>query len=467
MYNNDEIQLLIRSFLANFGLFNLIHISFYYRPREDKKLLIEQNLKNGISVVLIMPEYKLCNAFDFGVNLKNNSHDLRAKINFLEKSNLLYKSLFSYDSYRTTFSSNYLVDNLNQPVWWSKEIKKGHLLVIGTDLVTDLVQYTQGDLAAISTDTKKSKWGFNFERINYLYESNLNPLDKYQRYADNWMELFAQIILLLLNVKREPILPNHARGAVIITGDDDQAYIEKYQEQQKVLGKTPITYFMHPLTKHNSKTIKKILNKKHIDIGLHPDALDNPNNYDEFFAEQWQWFCQHFKRKPSSVRNHGFLSDGYWGHLYSWLNKEIYFSSNVPGLDGTIVNGTLLPHRLFINGELTHHWSMLTAIGDGVLFALNYSKEQSAQCVFDLADQILRHPVPGIININLHPQNIDRSMSMHYAVLELIENGFYPMTMQQCYRWFNRNNNLENKRLIKKIVAKKIKNIIYSTGIKV
>ncbi len=140
---------------------------------------------------------------------------------------------------------------------------------------------------------------------------------------------------------------------------------------------------------------------------------------------------------PRSVRNHGFLNDGYWGHLNAWVKNRIEISSNLPGVDGTILNGSLLPARVSREGLLTEHWSILTAIGDGVRFAMGKSGPESAQCIFDLADAIKSSQLPGVIVVNFHPQNVAETHEMHAAVIELIHNGFVAMTMGECLDWFS------------------------------
>ena len=46
--------------------------------------------------------------------------------------------------------------------------------------------------------------------------------------------------------------------------------------------------------------------------------------------------------------------------------------------------------------------------------------------------------MPEIIALNLHPQNFEQTVKMHDAVLNIIESGFYPLAMKQCFNWFNR-----------------------------
>jgi hypothetical protein len=87
------------------------------------------------------------------------------------------------------------------------------------------------------------------------------------------------------------------------------------------------------------------------------------------------------------------------------------------------------------DGTLTEHWSVLTAIGDGVVFALRFTTEQSAACIHGMADKIRSSGVPGLIVLNLHPDNIESTVAMHHAALEVASNGFLPWSMRDCLEW--------------------------------
>src|SRR5262249_52961012 len=126
----------------------------------------------------------------------------------------------------------------------------------------------------------------------------------------------------------------------------------------------------------------------------------------------------------------------YWGHLPHWLASDVRLSANIPGMDGRVPNGSLLPARVAWDGRLTNHWSVLTAIGDGVVFALGKTAEQSAACVPDLADRIRTSGVPGLLVLNLHPDNIESTASMHQAAREVVDSGFLPWTIGDCLNFF-------------------------------
>ena len=139
---------------------------------------------------------------------------------------------------------------------------------------------------------------------------------------------------------------------------------------------------------------------------------------------------------PLSLRNHGFLNDGYWGHLPAWLKHGVSISSNLPGFDGRIMNNSLLPARMVWDGMLTEHWSALTVLGDGVRFAAGMSDKDAAALVSEIADRIRNSGIPGVMVLNLHPQNVAETRAMHLAVREVIRSGFVPWNLKQCLEWF-------------------------------
>jgi hypothetical protein len=240
-----------------------------------------------------------------------------------------------------------------------------------------------------------------------------------------------------MDVPLESILPGHALGAVVLTGDDDQAYLEKYAEQLTLIGDTPITYFLHPLTRHDRRSLVRMKKQHKVNFGIHPDALDAPQRYPELLREQIRWYRHIVGDAPTELRNHGFLSDGYWGHLEHWMNYGIRTSANLPGVDGRVINGSLLPARMYWNGVLTPHWSVLTPLGDGMRFALGMSDQTAAQRIVEFADRIRSDHLPGVIVINLHPQNVAETRAMHGAILEIVRAGFLAWSLRDCIEWFS------------------------------
>jgi hypothetical protein len=426
-------------FLRTFGLqFQSIKnkgfsFKILIEPGNKQLDIVLKTLKSPSLTLIIKPQSDFINY----LSIQKTSIEIPRRLFSSSKNlpNFCFKTLHSYESYQAQCLQSLLTDQDNNHVWSLYKVERSFIIIIGTDIIKDLITFQQGNRLNLSQRNNKL-WGFNFERPNYLYEGIFNPLQPYRRYADEWGFFLASVISITLDIPLQPILPNNAKGAIIITGDDDQAYLDKYKKQLDILGKdTPITYFMHPLTRHTQETFATMLNNPNIDIGIHPDALDMPDKYGTLFGLQASWFRGKFGKNAASVRNHGYLNDGYWGHLKYWLQEKVHFSSNIPGLDGNILSGSLLPTRVYHNNVLTYHYSILTAIGDGLIFIHGINDKQGKKYIYNLADSILNSPIPGIIVINLHPQNIDLTLELHYAVLDLIKNGFYPMTMSSCLDW--------------------------------
>ncbi|WP_375788893.1 lipid II:glycine glycyltransferase FemX [Bradyrhizobium sp. Pha-3] len=410
-----------------------------YRPSHADLATARSVLAEGGCVVAVLPSAQF--ARDFGVETQAGSISsptvLRARLADSKAWSRL-RTLHSYMCFAADGDSTTIVENSQQePVWLHRQTgDRGSVVFIGTDLASDLMRYRQGDPAAASKRPSDPMWGIAGERPNYLFEGQLAGESLRERPADWWCEALADALVRLCGRSRLPILPNGAVGAVVITGDDDQAALSRYAQQRQALGALPVTYFLHPLTKHTPETLKQLKAGRKVELGIHPDALEHPDKYAELFFEQARWFERLTGERARTVRNHGFLNDGYWGHTSAWNADGIRGSSNLPGLDGAIINGSLLPARLMLDDKLTEHWSVLTAIGDGIVFINNWDDRQSADCILGLADRIRQSGVPGVIVVNLHPENIEKTRGMHQAVVKLVEDGFIPWTMTECFDWF-------------------------------
>jgi hypothetical protein len=298
------------------------------------------------------------------------------------------------------------------------------------------MRYRQGDPAAGARPRQSALGGLSNERPIYLFEEQLAGEEGWQRHADWWAECFAQAVATYSGIVREPILPENAPGAILITGDDDQAQLINYERQLQLLDGIPITYFLHQLTKHTPQTFRDMFGARRINFGLHPDALATPARYGELMDEQSRWFMQLTGQAPFAVRNHGFLNQGYWGHLPHWRRAGVRISSNIPGIDGRALNGSFLPARMIWDGDLTNHWSILTTIGDGVVFISETGKARQAEIVLETARRIRESGVPGVMVLNLHPDNVSQTEPMHHAAREVIRSGFHAWTLAECHAWF-------------------------------
>ena len=101
-----------------------------------------------------------------------------------------------------------------------------------------------------------------------------------------------------------------------------------------------------------------------------------------------------------------------------------------------MVFGVPLPARLAFDGVLTDHWSVLTAIGDGVVFVQERQRRAAGDVVRAVGRRVLESGVPGVVVLNLHPQNIELTQDMHVAARELVQDGFVAWTMSDMIDWF-------------------------------
>jgi hypothetical protein len=391
---------------------------------------------DGKLITVIQPSDKFCSSLGVSVfqSKKDDSSYFSCPKNSIGEIRL--RSLHSSCSFKGD-GEPVVVDKDGNLVWVFIPKNAGGVLLIGTDIIADLICYRHGDHKAIPP--KESLWGIDGERPVYLFEKQIANLPRYhERQVDFWSMLIAQFFSMKLNSLLKPILPNGVPGAIVITGDDDQAYLEKYDEQLKLLAGLPITYFLHPLTRHTRSSLELIQSKnQRVNFEIHPDALDNPSEYGRLLKEQCNWFSHLTGARAGILRNHGYLNDGYWGHLGPWINEGIKFSSNIPGFDGRALNGSLLPSRLLHNGVLSEHWSIVTAIGDGIRYVEGGRSDlDCANCVFDLADSIRQSAIPGVMVLNLHPQNVGDTRAMHLAIHEVIKSGFIAWNMIECLNWF-------------------------------
>lgn len=396
-------------------------------------------VENGAIALMHTPSVELLTKLGVSSNVVACARKNVFKSDFalLQKFTAL-KTLHDFQVFEDSRLHPIVVTSTGQSVWGWLPFGKGGYFLIGTNLADDTIRFRQGDPAQATQRPKDALWGIAGERPNYLFESQISDLAHSARPVDEWYELLAGVLADLVGYGRCSILPNGAAGAVVVTGDDDQAQLEKYAEQLKLIGNTPITYFLHPLTRHTPDTLDRMTRKHGVDLGVHPDALEAPQQYADLLHQQCAWFQGLTKQRAVSVRNHGYLNDGYWGHLNPWLDEKIQISTNLPGFDGRALNGSLLPARVYASGVLTGHWSVATAIGDGVRYINGGRSDiESANCIFDLADAIRHSGIPGVMVLNLHPQNVSDTRAMHLAALEVIRSGFVAWNMQDCLDWFS------------------------------
>lgn len=325
-------------------------------------------------------------------------------------------------------------------------------LLVGLDIVEEIIRHRQGDPTKAQEGRTHFDWGYAGERPLHLFEDQIIPKYRTHPWADYLGFFLAEALSSLSGFPLIEPLPNGAKGAAILTGDDDQAYLEKYEAQVHAIGNLPITYFLHHLTRHTQETIGRL--PPNVQFGVHPDALDQPEAYDDLCLAQVDKIKNLTGSPPRLVRNHGFLSRGYLGHLRAWEENGLKLDVNYPGVDGTALNGSFLPMRIRrTNGTWSGHYSLLTAFGDGMVYALNLSQRQANAKIRQVVKQVEKSH-PGALVFNFHPQNIDSTHELHKAVVRLGRRpGWIALGLESYFEWLEGLRELsvtplENKRFL-------------------
>lgn len=287
-------------------------------------------------------------------------------------------------------------------------------LLLGIDFVEEIVRYRQGNPARIQSGSYRGGFGFDTERPNYLYDGQVLSVAPTVPWADRLGYLIAEALARLTDWPLVEPLPGGIHGLVLLTGDDDQADLDRYQEQLREIQGLPITYFLHILTRHTKETLSAL--PPSTEIGLHPDALESPADYDRLCADQARVIRERSMRPARVVRNHGFLSRGYLGHLGAWETTGLELDVNLPGVDGTALNASFLPGPVRrADGTWSTHRSLLTAFGDGMVCALRMTESQAVRRIRQVVSQVERDG-PAVLVFNLHPQNVPLTRRIHREV---------------------------------------------------
>lgn len=351
-------------------------------------------------------------------------------------------------AYRTLFPSASFSGPDLDPVWQTKDgrpvlawYRKGGpspSLILGMDAIEEMVRYRQGDPAKADR-RKASDHGDSVgqpERSTYLYEDQVLPEYAAVPWADRLGFQLAELCSRLSGIPLIEPLPGGARGAVILTGDDDQAFLENYGRQLRMIGSMPVTYFLHHLTSHTPDTIACM--PENVRFGFHPDALDAPSDYDNLCERQYETVRRIAGRPLRAVRNHGFLNRGYLGHLPVWERLGLEMDVNCPGTDGTALNGSFLPMRVRRgDGTWSDHYTMLTAFGDGMIQpdVTGLTERDAVRRIGSVARQIERER-PGVLVVNFHPQNVERTGKLHAALLAVTSrSGWTVIGLEDYLDW--------------------------------
>ncbi len=329
-------------------------------------------------------------------------------------------------------------------VAWLKD-ETQRTLLIGLNVIEEMVRYRQGDPRKAESSCDKSAMGFEFERPIYLFEDQILPAYRTVPWADRLGFFLAETLSRLTGCPLIEPLPGGARGAVLLSGDDDQAWLEKYDEQLRMVGDMPITYFLVPQTKHTGTSLARL--SPNVELGLHPDALEEPQSYDRLCTEQTKQIRELTGKKIRTVRNHGFLNRGYLGHLQAWEDNGLALDFNYPGVDGTALNGSFLPMRVRrADGSWSDHYSLLTGFGDGMIEALRMSGRRAARRIRQVAGQI-EASHPGVLVCNFHPQNVARTAALHREALKLARRpGWVALGAESYLDWLDMLEALELER---------------------
>ncbi len=317
--------------------------------------------------------------------------------------------------------------------WWENEGQS--TLLIGLRITEELVRYTQGDPARVSYTGNRNLWGGEHEQASFLYAGNIVAGHELEPWADRLGQTLAELLATAGNLPLLEPLPGGAKGAVMLTGDDDQAWLEKYDEQLALLDGFPITYLMLPHTNHTRETIAKL--PDNVEFGVHVDALEYPDKYAEICPRQTREVRELVGDHPArAIRNHGHLNSDYWGHLPAWEEAGLTLGLNIRGLDGTCPTGSYLP---FLARRPDGKWStqlnVFSTFSDSMLGLQNWPEEKQIRCIMELAGQIEK-TYPGILVFNFHPQNVSGMREVHKAVMEIgRRSGWLALGAESFLKW--------------------------------
>ena len=300
--------------------------------------------------------------------------------------------------------------------WWKRNGTRS--LLVGLRVAEELVRYTQGDRARTGYEGNRNLWGRGHEQASFLYEGHVVRGHELVPWADRLGALLTGLLAQVTGIPLFAPLPDAARGCVLLTGDDDQAWLEKYAEQLELIGDFPISYMMLPHTNHTRETIAKL--PPNVEFGIHVDALEHPGSYDDICARQSAAVRELLGGRPAhTIRNHGHLNRNYWEHLPAWEAAGLTLGLNIRGLDGTCPTGSYLPFRVRrADGSWSTQTTVFSTFSDSMLFMQKWPEARQIKVIQGLARQI-EQTYPGILVCNFHPQNVSSVRNVHKAVVEI------------------------------------------------
>lgn len=322
-------------------------------------------------------------------------------------------------------------DNI-KPIWFSDKREAviawyqgetHQILLIGLDVEEEIIRHRQGDPSQVALNKQKSDPLYNVERPYYLFQDQINQNYRTYPWADYLGFFLAEAFSQISGYPLLEILPKGAKGLVILTGDDDQAFLEKYDDQLRLIGDLPITYFLHPLTRHTPETIANL--PKNVELGLHPDATDSPDDYDRLCTVQVEQIRKLTRSAIRTVRNHCLQNRGYLGHLPIWERNGLFLDVNLPGINGCALNGSFLPMRVRRpDKSWSNNYALLTTFNDSLVYShlpyvLNLSEKEAINCIRKVLRQVENSNYPSVMVFSFHPQNVDDLRKLHAEVVRL------------------------------------------------
>ncbi|MEQ8746006.1 hypothetical protein [Pyruvatibacter sp.] len=309
-------------------------------------------------------------------------------------------------------------------------------LICGFDPVSQFARYTHGDPARAGFSGQKNLWSAaGHEQPAYLYANHVVSGHEAAPWVDMLGSWLTETLSRMANIPALHPLPGGAKGAVLLTGDDDQAELAKYRHQQKVLNGFPISYFMMDSTNHTPETIQEL--SPNTEFGLHVDSLERPGDYDKACAEQFTAVKVLLgDRDVRSIRNHGHLNRGYWGHISAWDENGLKFDLNIRGLDGTCPTGSFLPFSVAPDGTgWAERFSLFSTFSDSMKFYQELSERQQIRLIRRFVRQIEKVG-PGVLVFNFHPQNVADGEAVHRAIVAIgARKGWRPLGVTSYLRW--------------------------------
>jgi len=108
------------------------------------------------------------------------------------------------------------------------------------------------------------------ERPLYLFDPQLEWEAPDERHADWWAMALSQALAGQAGVPFAPILPGGAPGRSWSPATTIRPISKKFEEQPQELGDLPITYFLHPLTRHDRASMARLFAGHRVDLGIQP-----------------------------------------------------------------------------------------------------------------------------------------------------------------------------------------------------